>query len=300
MTDHRDRLARLVDRQALRYGHYTPIEGVLVSRSVSPTEPITTVMRPVYSVIMQGMKEAMIGSGQVRYRAGQSLIAGVDLPVTSRILEASEDKPYLSISIEIDRAVLLELLAGQSAPAAAAPDTALFDTCDFDPRLADPLARLLELLDYPEGIPVLAPLIRREITWRLLQGPFASVLRQLAWPQGDLGRIGRATSWIRDNFAQPLRIADLAGMVNMSAPSLHRHFRTITSVSPLQFQKHVRLHLARRRLLASEAIGFVAHDVGYESLSQFNRDYRKLYGVSPSEDLAGLRQALGAPVSSPT
>jgi len=286
-------LAHLIERHALHYGHYTPIEGVLVSRFVSPTEPITTVMRPVYSVIMQGMKEAMIGSEMVRYRAGESLIAGVDLPVTSRILEASSDVPYLSISIEIDRAILLDLLQGETAPAAGTPPVALFDTSGFDPRLADPLARLLELIDYQEGIPVLAPLIRREIIWRLLQTPFASVLRQLAWPEGDVGRIGRATRWIRDNHAQPLRIADLAELVNMSAPSLHRHFRSITSVSPLQFQKHVRLHLARRRVLADEGIGVVAHDVGYDSLSQFNRDYRKLYGVSPSQDLAAVRYQAG-------
>lgn len=286
-------LTQLIERQALRYGHYTPIAGVLVSRFVSPTEPITTVMRPVYSVILQGMKEAMIGSELVRYRAGQSLIAGVDLPVTSRILEASSLQPYVSVSIEIDRTILLDLLEGQAAPASGAAQPMLFDTSQLDPRLADPLTRLLELIDYPEGIPVLAPLIQREIIWRLLQGPFASVLRQLAWPQGDVGRIGRATHWIRENFAQPLRIADLANLVNMSPPSLHRHFRTITSVSPLQFQKHVRLHLARRRVLAAEGISVVAHDVGYDSLSQFNRDYRKLYGVSPSQDLASLRHQGG-------
>ncbi len=285
-----DMLARLVERQALRYGHYTPIDGVLVSRFVSPTEPITTVMRPVYSVIMQGMKEAMIGSELVRYRAGQSLIAGVDLPVTSRILEASGSTPYLSVSVEIDRAILLDLLEEHGGPATDSPRTMLFETSQFDPRLADPLVRLLELVDYPEDIPVLAPLIRREIIWRLLQGPFAGVLRQLAWPEGDVGRIGRATRWIRENFAHPLRIAELANLVNMSPPSLHRHFRSITTVSPLQFQKHVRLHLARRRVLAAEGIGVVAHDVGYDSLSQFNRDYRKLYGVSPSQDLATLRQ----------
>ncbi|WP_221176179.1 AraC family transcriptional regulator [Massilia aurea] len=116
-----DILARLVERQALRYGHYTPIDGVLVSRFVSPTEPITTVMRPVYSVIMQGMKEAMIGSELVRYRAGQSLIAGVDLPVTSRILEASGATPYLSVSVEIDRAILLDLLEEHGGPTADAP-----------------------------------------------------------------------------------------------------------------------------------------------------------------------------------
>ena len=192
-------------------------------------------------------------------------------------------------------ATVLELLGEHPAEHAPGQPVVPFEISEFDTRLADPLARLLELLDHPNDIPVLMPLIRREIIWRLLQGPFAPVLRQLAWPDGNVARIARATNWIRDNFAKPLRVAELADFVSMSAPSLHRHFKTITTVSPLQFQKQVRLHMARRRLLASEGIGLVAYDVGYESLSQFNRDYRKLYGLSPSQDVIRVRQDLQAP-----
>jgi len=289
------RLAPLIERQAIRYGLYTPIEGLLVSRFVSPSEPIATVQRPVYSVVVQGMKEAMLGDRLIRYRAGESLIAGVDLPVTSRIIEASSHTPYLSVSFELDRATVLELVGSQPGQVLDAEAVVPFDIRPFDARLADPLARLLELLDHPDDMPVLAPLIRREIIWRLLQGPFAPVLRQLAWPEGNVARIARATHWIRENFAKPLRVAELADFVSMSAPSLHRHFKTITTVSPLQFQKQVRLHIARRRLLSSEGIGLVAYDVGYESLSQFNRDYRKLYGLSPSQDVTRLREHLQEP-----
>ncbi|MDR9753759.1 AraC family transcriptional regulator [Pseudomonas sp. SZMC_28357] len=289
------RLAPLIERQAARYGLYTPIEGLMVSRFFSPSEPIATVQRPVYSVIVQGMKEAMLGDRLIRYRAGESLIAGVDLPVTSRIVEATSQTPYLSVSFELDHATVLELLGEHPTEHSPGQPVVPFEISEFDTRLADPLARLLELLDHPNDIPVLMPLIRREIIWRLLQGPFAPVLRQLAWPDGNVARIARATNWIRDNFAKPLRVAELADFVSMSAPSLHRHFKTITTVSPLQFQKQVRLHMARRRLLASEGIGLVAYDVGYESLSQFNRDYRKLYGLSPSQDVIRVRQDLQAP-----
>jgi AraC-like DNA-binding protein len=288
------RLGPLIERQAARYGLYTPIDGLMVSRYVHPSQPLATVQRPVYSVVVQGMKEAMIGNDVVRYASGDSLIAGVDLPVTSRIVKASGQEPYLSVSFELDYKIVLDLLGDQPHQPSVAPDILPFGVRDFDPRLVDPLARLLELLDHPQDVPVLAPLISREIIWRLLQSPFAPLLRQLTWPDGNIARITRATNWIRENFAEPLRIAELAELVNMSVPSFHRHFKSVTSVSPLQFQKRVRLHMARRHLLTSKGVGSIAFDVGYDSLSQFNRDYRKLYGLPPSQDVAGLRLQ-GAP-----
>lgn len=255
--------------------------------------------RPVYSVVAQGVKEAMTGDRLIRYSAGQSLVTAVDLPVTSRVVEASVEAPYLSVSFELDPAIVYDLLDEPSAQPSAPERVVPFEIGALDPRLDDPLARMLELLDHPSDIPVIAPLIRREITWRLLQGPFATLLRQLAGPDGNVSRIARATSWIRENFTEPLRVAALAERVNISVPSFHRHFKAITTVSPLQFQKQTRLHMARRRLLAAEGVGAVAYDVGYESLSQFNRDYRKLYGLPPSQDVASLRQELqGASASS--
>lgn len=283
------RLGPLIDRQATRYGLYTPIDGLMISRFVQPSQPLATVQRPVYSVVVQGVKEAMIGNDVIRYAAGHSLIAGVDLPVTSRIVTASREEPYLSVSFELDYKIVLDLLGDQPHRQSSTPNILPFAVRDFDPRLSDPLVRLLELLDYPQDIPVLAPLISREIVWRLLQSPFATLLRQLTWPDGNIARIARATNWIRENFAETLRIVQLAELVGMSVPSFHRHFKTITTVSPLQFQKQVRLHIARRYLLTAKGVGSVAFDVGYDSLSQFNRDYRKLYGLPPTQDVASLR-----------
>lgn len=294
MSVERDLLSRLgplVERQALRHGLYTPIEGLMVARFVSPSEPLATVQHAVYSVVVQGTKQALIGDQVVRYNAGNSLVAGVDLPVSSHIVEASSERPYLSVSLALDYSIIYDLLGDQPAPPAA-HDVTPFEVRPFDLSLSDPLVRMLELLDHPQDIPVLAPLITREITWRLLQGPFSNLLRQLSRPEGNIARIARATKWIRDNYAEPLRVAELAEQVNMSVASFHRHFKNITTVSPLQFQKQARLHLARRRLLEAEGIGQVAYEVGYESLSQFNRDYRKLYGLPPREDVANLRQEL--------
>ncbi|WP_226573956.1 AraC family transcriptional regulator [Acuticoccus sediminis] len=285
------RLVPLTERQATRYGMHTHIDGLTLSCFTRASEPFVTVQHPVYSVVLQGEKEAMICDQLVRYTAGQSLIAGVDLPVTSRIVEATTATPYLAISVALDLSNVAELI-GNQAHGPAAEAAAPFGVMDFDPALADPLARLLELLDRPADVPVLAPMINREIVWRLLHSPFAPLLQALAWPEGNIARIGRATQWIRENVSEPLRVAELAERVNMSVPSFHRHFKTVTTVSPLQFQKQMRLHIARKRLLAAESVAAVAYNVGYESLSQFNRDYRKFYGLAPTQDVATLRQEL--------
>lgn len=286
------RLAPLLDEKALRYGLHTPLPGVMISRFTHPSQPLATVQHPVFSVVAQGVKEAMISKDIVRYFPGQALVAGVDLPVTSRIIEATPDTPYLSISIALDPSLIVDLLGEQAMQFDQDELLRPFSVKPFDPRIADPLIRLLDLLDHPEDVAALAQPITREIVWRLLQGPFAPFLRQLAWPEGQIARIGRATHWMRENYAENLRIADLADRVSMSVPSFNRHFRAVTTVSPLQFQKQIRLHMARRRLLASEPVAAVAYDVGYESLSQFNRDYRNLYGLAPSQDVVALRREL--------
>lgn len=286
------RLAPLIDEKALRYGLDTPLPGVMISRVTHPSQPLATVQHPVFSLVAQGVKEAMIGKDIIRYFPGQTLVAGVDLPVSSRIIEATPDTPYLSVSIALDPSIIVDLLGEQPVQSNADERLRPFSVKPFDPRIADPLIRLLDLLDHPEDIAALARPITREIIWRLLQGPFGPLLRELACPEGQIARIGRAARWMRENYAENLRIADLADRVNMSVPSFNRHFRAVTTVSPLQFQKQIRLHTARRRLLASEPVAAVAYDVGYESLSQFNRDYRNLYGLAPSQDVVALRRGL--------
>ncbi len=152
--------------------------------------------------------------------------------------------------------------------------------------------RLLALLERPRDIPVVAPLIRREIVWRLLHNEHGSILSQLAFANGHAARIGRATTWLRENFTEALSIPDLAAKANMSVPSFHRHFKAVTSMTPVQFHKRVRLQEARRNLSGASTISAVAYDVGYESISQFNRDYRRLFNLTPSDDAATLRATL--------
>lgn len=284
------RLAPLIDRQAVRHGADLPIPGLTVSRFDHPSQPLGAVQHPVFSVVVQGVKAAMIGGTLIRYTAGNCLVTCVDLPVSSHIVEASPARPYLAVSLALDPRLIHDLAGERLVELPDLQVSTPFGVGALDPRLVDPLTRLLELVDDTGAIPVLAPLVTREIAWRLLQGPFATLLRQAARPDGNLSRIARATRWIRDNAASPLSVPELAAHVHMSAPSLHRHFRAVTSVSPLQFQKQVRLHEARLRLLASEGVAHAAFAVGYESLSQFNRDYRKLYGRPPTQDVAALRQ----------
>jgi AraC-like DNA-binding protein len=173
-----------------------------------------------------------------------------------------------------------------------APDNQVAGKYTLDAELIDPLIRLVSLIERPRDIPVMAPLIRREIVWRLLHTEHGPLLSQLAFANGHAARIGRTTAWIRENIAETLSIADLAAQANMSIPSFHRHFKAVTSLSPVQFQKRVRLQEARRVLSGANMISSVAYDVGYESISQFNRDYRRLFNLTPSDDAALLRATL--------
>lgn len=292
MTSEREtvlaRLAPPAERQAKRYGVHAHIDGPMLSCFPAASEPFASVQHPVYTVVIKGVKEAMLCDELVRYTAGQSLIADVDLPMTSSIVEATATVPYLAISVELDLSTVVDLTADRPQPPPA--ETAKpFGVMAFAPDLADPLARLLELLDRPADAPILTPLINREIVWRLLHSPFAPLLRALACPEGHIAHIGRATQWIRENVSAPLRVAELTSRVNTSVPSCHRHFKKCTTVSPLRFQKQLRLHIARKRLLAAQSVAAVACSVGYESL---NRDYRNLYGLAPMQDVAVRRQDL--------
>ncbi|CAH1652714.1 MULTISPECIES: AraC family transcriptional regulator [unclassified Chelatococcus] len=234
----------------------------------------------------------MIGETPFHYSVGESLLCAVDIPVTSQVTEASPSAPYLAIHLEIEPTVVSDLLRAQSGFRPKAPDNLIAVKYRLDPDLFDPLIRLLSLLERPRDIPVLAPLIRREIVWRLLHSEHGPLLSQLAFANGHAARIGRTTAWIRDNFSAPLSIADLAAEANMSVPSFHRHFKAVTCMTPGQFQKRVRLQEARRILSGAGTISSVAYDVGYESISQFNRDYRRLFNLTPSDDTAALRATL--------
>jgi AraC-like DNA-binding protein len=275
----------------------TAIPRLTLLRAEAPTVPVRTMYQPVLCIVAQGRKRLLLGEKTFDYDAAKYLVVSVDLPVVGGVCEASLQAPYLALSLSLDPAALAAMLLDMGdMPRDHALSTGLAVTAVTE-DLLDPVLRLLRLLDRPDDIAMLAPLAEREILYRLLCGEQRGLLRQIALADSRLSRISRAIAWIRGNFAEPFRIETLADVAGMSPSSLHRHFKAVTTMSPLQFQKQVRLQEARRLLLGRQAdaaqIGFT---VGYESPSQFSRDYSRLFGAPPGRDAARLR-ALSAPGS---
>ena len=250
------------------------------------------VYQPMLYIVAQGAKRTLLGDSIVEYAAGQYLVVSVDLPITGSVIQASPDAPYLALSLQLDPAVLADMLLTLPNTAKGAQDALLpgLAVSPVTPDLLDAAVRLLRLLDRPADIPMLAPLAEREILYRLLTGAQAAMLRQIALAHSRMAQVGRAIGWIRSHFAEPLRIDAVAQRANMSASTFHRHFKAVTAMSPLQYQKQIRLQEARRLLLAGQAdaasIGFA---VGYESPSQFSREYARMYGQPPLRDAVRLR-----------
>lgn len=284
-------LLNLVERQWQRHGD-EPLDGMRITYAKEPSGIIRAIYRPSLCVVLQGSKQSALGKQIFHYTAGQCLLASVDIPVTAHILEASAQQPYVAFSLAVDPAIVGELLVEQSQALPKAQPRAALQTATLPDDLLDPLSRLLELLDHPADLPVLAPLIHREIAWRLLSSELSEPMRHLGLKESHTARIGRVTAWIRDHFNQPLRVTELAAMANMSVASFHRHFKAVTEVTPVQFQKQMRLQAARQRLLSQDDIAAVGFSVGYESPSQFNRDYRRLFGLPPGQEKERLRASL--------
>jgi AraC-like DNA-binding protein len=284
-------LLSVIERHA-RYDYVTPVPGLKVGRTDFSTQASHSMYQPSFGFVARGVKELMVGEVPFRYAAGESLLCAADVPVTSRIVEASPSAPYLAVHLDFNPSVVAELLREQPGPRPATPDIKVAGKHALHQDLIGPLIRLLLLIERPYDIPVMAPLIVKEIAWRLLHSEHGPMLSQLAFVNGHAARIGRTTKWIRDNYASRLAIPLLAAQANMSVPSFHRHFKAVTSMTPVQFQKRVRLQEARRGLSGASMISAVAYDVGYESISQFNRDYRRLFNLTPSEDAAMLRADL--------
>ncbi|OLT02203.1 AraC family transcriptional regulator [Pseudonocardia sp. CNS-004] len=286
-----EEIRRLVSTHA-RPDPRTPIDGLLLSR-VETQEPDHSLTDPLLVVMAQGGKRLLLGDETFEYRSGQFLVVTTDLPVTGRFLGATRQTPALGMGLVLRPAVIAELLleapAARSSRQATAPAMA---TGDAGPELLDAVARLLRLLDRPADARVLAPLVEREILWRLLTGPRGATVGQIGLADSNTSQVSRVTRWIRDNYAEPVRIEDLARMAGMSTAAFHRHFRAVTRMSPLQFQKRIRLQEARSLLLARpDDVAGVGHLVGYDSPSQFSREYRRLFGVPPGQDATRLRAA---------
>lgn len=271
----------------------TPIDGLLLS-SVTDAAPDHSLTEPLLVVMAQGGKQLLLGDKVFEYRAGQFLVVTTSLPVTGHFIEATPDRPALGLGLTLQPATIAPLLL--RAPVAqwsrAVSDSPAIATGTASPELLDAAARLLRLLDHPADAPVLAPLIEREIVWRLLTGPHGAMIRQIGLADSGLSHVGRSITWIRDNYAEPMRIADLARLAGMSESAFHRHFRAVTTMSPLQFQKRIRLQQARSLLVARPGdVAGVGHAVGYDSPTQFNREYRRLFGTPPGRDAVQLRAA---------
>jgi AraC-like DNA-binding protein len=270
----------------------TPIDGLLMSKvSIGSAVPDYSLTEPLLVVMAQGGKRLLLGDRTYEYRAGQCLIVTANLPVTGHWIDTSENHPSLAIALVLrPSAVAALVLRTPAGRRSRDVDASAMATADTDADLLDAVARMLRLLDEPADAAVLAPLIEQEILWRCLTGPQGDTLRQIGLADSDLTHVSRAIGWIRDNYAEPMRIDDLADMSGMSASAFHRHFRAVTAMSPLQFQKRIRLQQARSLLVTQPRdVAGVGHLVGYDSPSQFTREYRRLFGAPPVQDAARLR-----------
>ncbi|WP_395332157.1 AraC family transcriptional regulator [Novosphingobium sp. BL-8H] len=287
-----DRLTALCDL-AIRHADAPaaasiPRVGFHVAQEAAATaSPV--LYRPMVVMVLQGAKRVLIGERELRYDTASYFVGSVDLPASSCIIEASTGTPYVAVSLALDQQCLADLMAGN--PGAASRETMGFAVSPVTPQLLDAWSRLIGLLDTPADIPVLAPLAEREILYRVLQGPQGDLIRQAARVEGRLAQVRQAIEWIRTNFDRPLRTEILAEVAGMSVASLHRHFRKATAMSPLQYQKALRLQEARRLLIAQSDAARAGFAVGYESASQFSREYTRMFGAPPARDAVRLRQA---------
>jgi AraC-like DNA-binding protein len=297
MRERLTELCALVERHAVGRRMQTPIPRVIIGVSRERTGILPGLYEPMLCLVLQGAKEVTIGDRRLRYDPASYFIASMELPVSGQIVQASADQPYIAVSLALDWQTIVALLP--EIPATADAQAASFGVSPMTTQLLDPALRLLGLLDSPRDIPVLAPLFEREILYRMLLGPQGGVLRQIALASGRLSQIRQAIGWIRTHYDQPLRVEALAGMTGMSTASLHRHFKEATAMSPLQFQKTLRLQHARRLLIADHDAARAAFAVGYESASQFSREYTRLFGAPPARDAVRLRTeaATGAEIA---
>lgn len=293
-----DDLASLIARHAPEDGmHDMPVPGLAVIRYSHPTDRVPVLHEPAVCIIAQGAKVVLLGEEAYRFDRASHLVVSVDLPLVGQVVEATPERPYLCVRVDLQPALLGELML-QQPPQPGGETARGLHLSRTTPEMVDAVGRLLGLLDRPQDTPILAPLIRREIHYRLLTGDQAGIVRQIGAPDSRLSQVNRAIAWIRANYDRPFSIEALAREAGMSPSALHQHFRAVTTLSPLQYQKQIRLQEARRLMLGeardAQAAGF---QVGYESPSQFSREYARLFGAPPARDAARLRAAGPIPVA---
>jgi len=282
-------IARLTEQGEL---HTTAVPGLSLFRRIEPTAPVTGMYEPSVCMVAQGAKRVRLGDDTFVYDAHHYLITSVHLPTVVQIIEASPERPYLGLRLMLDQREISQLMVDSNLPQPRVQQSSRgMATGEVTLPLVTAIQRLIDLLGEPQDIPILAPIIQREIIYRLLVGDQGERLRQIASAGSQSQQIARAIDWLKVNFTQPLRIDDLATQAGMSSSTFHHHFRSMTALSPLQFQKQLRLQEARRLMLAERMdAANAAFQVGYESPSQFSREYNRLFGAPPLRDITKLRQ----------
>jgi AraC-like DNA-binding protein len=287
-------LAGLIDRYSgPGLVEASPIPRLWLIRSDHPTEPLHALHEPALCIVAQGRKQVMLGETVYEYDPTHCLVVSVDVPIVGQVLEASPDRPYLCLRLDLDPVALAGLIleTGGAAQRECAPGPSLI-LDRVTPELLDAANRLVRLLATPRDVPVLAPLAEREILYRLLNSPQRARLVQIAQSDSRLAQVNRAIAWIKTHFRKPFSIGQVAAEAGMSESALHEHFKTVTAMSPLQYQKQLRLQEARRLMAGLSVDAATAGlQVGYQSPSQFSREYRRLFGAPPVQDIARLRES---------
>ncbi len=284
-------LSALIERHCHQPMTPTAVPRLTLSRSSVATELSAAMYHPLLCVVARGRKRIFLGHEEFFYDPDCYLVASLDLPISGQVIAA----PCLGLTLALEPATLAALLLEMPPAGGGRAVSKAVAVNPLEADLLDPLLRLLRLLDRPQEIPVLGPVIEKEILYRLLCGPRGEMLRQMALPDSQLSQISRAIHLIRQRYQKKIHVEEMARAARMSATSFHRHFRAVTAMSPLQFQKRIRLQEARRLLLSREVdASRVSFDVGYESASQFSREYRRLFGAPPARDAAEARRALGS------
>lgn len=271
----------------------TGIPRVAMVQGAIPEHELAAVYDPMVNVILQGSKSMTVGGQTLHYDPATYFVMSIDLPAAGVVRSASSGAPYLAVSLTLAPAVLTSLLSDLPETADLAGQESAFSVAAVTPELLDAWVRMLRLMGHPADIPALAPAYEREILYRVLQGPMGWMLRDIATPETSLARINRVVRRIREEFARPLRMEELAEDAAMSVSAFHRHFKAATTLSPLQYQKQTRLLQARTLLISAGAnVTSVAHEVGYESPTQFSREYARAFGLPPSKDAARIAASM--------
>jgi AraC-like DNA-binding protein len=288
-----EELVERITRAVREDGTVEPLKGLLLHRGSAPKEPLHSVYEPVFCMIAQGSKEVFLGDERYLYDPAHYLLVTAELPLVAHVTDASQERPYLSLRLALDPTLVSSVLveAGHFSPRSHA-DVRAIDVSPLDASLLDAVVRLVRLLDTPTEARFLAPLITREIVYRLLMGKQGDRLRHIAVLGGHTHRIARVIEQLRKEFDQPLRIDDIARELGMSVSGFHHHFKAVTAMSPLQFQKRLRLQEARRLMLGEHLdAASTAYRVGYDDASHFSREYKRLFGSPPMRDVERLREA---------